>query len=116
MATMLYPNVGSLAVASAIRTFMAASKLRLIKDPGPTLAPGITLAELAAAEADYTGYLAITVANYNLAILSPLGGAQIGSGTQQFITAAPYTVGNSIVGQTIQSVVAPRYKAVPARQ
>lgn len=103
MATMLYPNVGSLLLADTIQTLMAGSELHLIKDPGPTLLPGIDLATLVAAEADFTGYAPIVIAAWLDPILSPLGGAQIGSGTQQFMAAAPYTVGNSIVGWWIET-------------
>lgn len=82
----LYTNSGAIFLATNARTALAASKLRLFKDTGLVPTPGTTLAELAAIEADYSGYTAggITVANFTTPLLNPTGGASIQSGLQQF--------------------------------
>lgn len=99
MPTLIYPNAGSLKVAEVMRTALADAELRLFKaGAGIVLQPTTTLAQLAAAEADYTGYSAATIAAWLPPLLSPLGGASIESGTVQFQTQSPYTVGNTIQG------------------
>ena len=92
-----YPNAGALRLATVVRTELASSEVRLYKygdvSPGATT----TLAEMDAAECDFTGYAAIVVTNFNVAGLYPLGGASIQTSVQ-FATASPYTVGNTVGG------------------
>lgn len=94
-----FPNSGALKVATLLRANLAASSLRLFKSEFvPTVSS--TLAEYAAAEADYTGYPVggAPLATWFAAVLNPAGGASIDSPTVQFTTVAPYTVGNLIGG------------------
>lgn len=94
-----YPNAGALFIAGKVRTALANCKLRLFKDGmGIVVGPSLTAAQLAAAEADYDGYAAITVAAMTAPLLNPLGGASISTGSQQFAIAAPYAVTNVIGG------------------
>lgn len=94
-----YPNAGALWLAGKVKTALVNCKLRLFKDgEGITVGPTLTAAALVAAEADYTGYAAITVAAMSAPLLNPLGGASISTSTQQFATASPYTDPNVIGG------------------
>lgn len=69
-----YPNVGQLWLAGITRTALASSVVSLYQN---TLTPSVlsTKAELEAAEADYDGYLPITVTAWGAPFLSALGGA-----------------------------------------
>lgn len=92
-----YPTVGALRLASVVRTELASSEIRLYKQDEVVPGPTTTLAELDAAECDFTGYAAEVLTNWNAAGLYPLGGASI-QASVQFATAAPYTVGNTVGG------------------
>ena len=98
MPVILYPNAGSIELASVVQAALANSEIHLFQAGSVTLAPGTTLAELVAAECDFTGYAPATVTAFNDPLLSPFGGAQIGSGTKQFAIDAPYTVSNVVQG------------------
>lgn len=92
-----YPNAGALRVANVIRTELATSEIRLYKYGEISPNASTTLAELDAAECDFTGYAAEVITNWNAAGLNPLGGASI-QASVQFATAAPYTTGNVVGG------------------
>lgn len=99
-----YPSAGALWLAGIVRTALAGCKIRLFKDgEGIVVGPALTLAALEAAEADFTGYAEITVANMTAPLLNPLGGASISTSTQQFAMAAPYTTPNVIAGGWIET-------------
>jgi hypothetical protein len=99
-----YPNAGALFLAGLVRTALAGCKIRLFKDgEGIIVGPALTLAQLEAAEADFTGYAEIVVANMLAPGLNPLGGASITTGTQQFATAAPYTITNMVGGGWLET-------------
>lgn len=97
MNTLLYTLLGAEFVAAAVRTALAAGHIKLFKST-LTPDPSTPLADFVAAEADFTGYAAIAVANWNVPILSDISGFQIGMPLVQFITANPTTVGNEIGG------------------
>lgn len=92
-----YPNAGALWLGGEVRASLAASEIRLFQAGLVTIGPGVTLAELDAAECDFTGYAAAAITNWNAAGLNPAGGASISANTQ-FATASPYTVGNVVGG------------------
>ena len=95
----LYPKEGALALAAAIRTLMAVSFVKLFKNDIP-ITVDTTAADLAAAEADYDGYVPKTVTAYNPPYLDPQGGATTSSGYEQFdygpVGTPPVT--NNILG------------------
>lgn len=100
----IYPNAGAILLGTTIRTLLAGSKIRLYKDgAGIVLSRALTLAELEAAEADYTGYTEATITNFQLPLLNPNGGASIDSGVQQFAIESPYTDPNVIKGGWIET-------------
>lgn len=92
-----YPNAGALRIAEVVQTEMAAAEVRLFKIGEVVIGPGITLAELDAAECDFTGYAAIVITAWQDPGLNPAGGASI-QASVQFATASPYTVGNQVGG------------------
>jgi hypothetical protein len=100
---LLYPNVGSLWLAGIVQTALAASEIRLYQTGSVTLSALTVLADLTAAEADYTGYAAEAVATWFDPLLNPLGGASIESGLVQFQIDAPYTVSNEIQGWWVET-------------
>lgn len=100
----IYPNSGALWGAGLLRTGLANALIKLFKaGAGISVNPALTLTQLEAAEADYTGYAPITVATFTTPLLNPVAGASVSSGTQQFQIAAPYTVANVIGGGWIES-------------
>jgi len=100
----IYPNTGALWGAGLLRTALAASEIHLFRAAmGITINPALTLAELVAAEATYTGYAAEEITTFAAPLLNPLGGASTNSGTVQFQIASPYTVPNVIGGGWIQT-------------
>lgn len=98
MTPLIYPNSGSLWLAGIVQTALAASEMHLYKSGTVVLSPLTDLADLTAAEADYTGYAAQAIATWFAPLLNGLGGASIESGLLQFAIGAPYTVGNMIQG------------------
>lgn len=100
----IYPNAGALWGAGLLKTALALSEIHLFKSGMSIVVnPGLTLAELELAEADYTGYAAEEVTAFSVPLLNPIGGASVNSGSVQFQIAAPYTVGNVIGGGWIQT-------------
>lgn len=100
----IYPNTGALWGAGLLRTALATSEIHLFKaGMGVAITPALVLADLEAAEADYTGYAAEEVTAFAAPLLNPLGGASIDSGSVQFAIASPYTDGNVIGGGWIQT-------------
>lgn len=97
-----YPNSGALLLAGVVQTALAASEVHLYQAGTIVLGPTTTLADLTAEEADFTGYAAVTVANWLDPLLSELGGAAIDSGLNDFAITAPYTVPNVIQGWWVQ--------------
>lgn len=97
MNAMLYTLLGAAFVADAVRTALAAGHIKLFKS---TLTPdvGTPLADFLTAEADYTGYTPIAVANWNEPILSEVSGYELNMPLVQFATDNPTTVGNLIGG------------------
>lgn len=97
MNTLLYTLLGAEFIAAAVRTALAAGHIKLFKS---TLVPdpSTPLADFISHEADFTGYAAIAVANFNTPILGPGSSFQIGMPLVQFETANPTTVGNVIGG------------------
>jgi len=100
----LYPNTGTMKICTLMQTGLATSKMRLFKDGLITLTPLTTLAELVAAECDYTGYTAggQAITAWNAPLLQAGGGAGITSPTIQFAAGTPYTVGNVVGGGWIE--------------
>lgn len=98
MTGIFYPNDGALVLASVMQTDLQGGAVRLFQS---TFSPETTttLAELVAAEADFTGYPAggFAASVFDPA-LYPLGGASITLATVQFETADPTTDGNLIGG------------------
>lgn len=99
MNVLLYALSGCLAVASAVQTLLAASKVRLYKDTlNPD--PGTPLADFVTAEANFTGYPpgGTTLTAMLDPILDPVGGYSIGSPVTQFAVGTPVVTGNNIGG------------------
>lgn len=99
-----YPNTGMLWGAGLLQTALAGSKIRLFQDgQGINVGPALTLAELEAAECDFTGYTEATIANWLAPLLNPVGGASTDSGSVQFAISAPYTVSNVVGGGWVET-------------
>lgn len=81
MSTVLYPNGAALHNIDLIRTDLVNSKLKLFKND-VAISPSTVLADLT--EADFSGYLAKTVAALLPAYIDPTGGASAQIATQQF--------------------------------
>lgn len=100
----IYPNSGVLWGAGLLQTALANAEIHLYQDGmGVVLSNATTLAELAAAEADFTGYAPVTITAWQDPLLNPLGGAGTDSGLHQFAAGAPYTVANVIKGGWIET-------------
>jgi hypothetical protein len=98
-----YTNAGALWLAGKVKTALVNCKMRLFKDGmGIVVSPSLVVADLIAAEADYTGYVEKTIAAMSAPLLNPVGGASISTGEQQFQIDAPYTVTNVIGGGWIE--------------
>jgi hypothetical protein len=95
--TLLYTLLGAEFIAAAVRTALAAGHIKLFKST-LTPDPSTPLADFISAEANFTGYAAIAVTNWNTPILGPGSSFQIGMPLVQFETANPTTVGNEIGG------------------
>jgi hypothetical protein len=91
-----YPRVGQQWLAGIVRTALAASELALYQS-SITPNENTTLAELEAAEADYTGYARAAITNFGAVFQTPLG-AGIQSPLTQFQPTDPTTVPNDIGG------------------
>lgn len=102
MPALIYPNSGSLWLAAIVQTALAASVMHLFQTGSVVLSAATVLADLEAAEADYTGYVEQTITAWFDPLLNPLGGASIESGLLQFAIASPYTVDNVIQGWYVQ--------------
>ena len=102
MPAIIYPNSGALWLAAVVQTALANSEIHLYQTGSVVLSNTTTLADLTAAEADYTGYAAETIAAWFDPLLNPAGGASIESGLVQFQIASPYTTPNVIQGWWIE--------------
>lgn len=97
MSTQFFPLEGCRESASEMQTVLANSVLHLFKsDLVPD--PSTPLADYTAAEADYTGYAAETMAAWNTPILAPGTGFMIGSPLVQFEVGSTPTTTNIIGG------------------
>lgn len=97
MSTQFFPVAGCQVSAAEMQTELANSVLHLFKsdlDPNPST----PLSEYTAAEADYDGYAAETLAAWNDPILAPGTGYMIGSPLVQFACADPFTGGGNTIG------------------
>lgn len=83
MSQFLYPNVGALAVATDMQTFLAGCNVGLYKAP-VSLGPGTTKADLTAQECDFSGYAQKTVTAMQAPYLASGGGASISTGYLQW--------------------------------
>lgn len=92
----LYPNAAALLIAANIRTFLAASKLKLYKAIASPLSVSTVLADLT--EADFDGYIEITLTTWNLPYIDPAGGGTIQCGTKQFQFVASAGDTNNVLG------------------
>jgi hypothetical protein len=98
-----YMKSGMLWGAGLLQTALADAVIHLFKGGmGIIISDNLQLADLEAAEADFTGYAPITVATWLAPYLMPGGGAGTSTGSKVFAIASPYTVGNSIGGGWIQ--------------
>jgi hypothetical protein len=79
----LYPRVAQLWLAKLPQTALAASTLHLFK-ANLNIGPNTVLADLIAAEADFSGYAAKTIAAFNDPYIASGGGASITSPFEQF--------------------------------
>lgn len=103
MATIVYPNSGALWLAGIVQAELASAEIKLFKSGTITLSRETVLADLAAEEADYTGYAAEVITAFSAPYVEASGGATIYSGLAAFAAAAPYTVANSIGGWWIET-------------
>lgn len=98
MSQQFFPLEGCLTTATAVRTALANSVLHLFKSSFVP-EPGSPLSEYTAAECDFDGYAAVTMANWNTPILAPGTGYMIGSPLVQFTWAhVADDVGNLVGG------------------
>lgn len=97
-----YPSVGSIWLAGITGTELANSVLHLYQS---SLTPTVdtTLADLVAAEADFSGYAPITLVAFGAPYLVSAGGAAVNSPCAQFNTADPTTITNNIGGAWIET-------------
>ena len=97
-----YPSAGSLWLAGITQAELAGSKLKLFQS---SLTPTVntTAADLAAAEADFSGYAEITLTAWGTPYLNPAGGAATNSPCGQFNTADPTTITNNIGGAWVET-------------
>ncbi len=86
MATMIRTNSGALALATREKAAMISSVVHLFKTD-LNVSINTVAADLDAAEADFDGYEAITVAAMLAPVYDPLGGVGIETGTIQFVWA-----------------------------
>lgn len=83
MSTQFFPLEGCLTTATAVRTALANSVMHLFQSTF-TPEPSDPLSAYTAAECDYAGYAAETMAAWNPPILAPGTGYMIGSPLVQF--------------------------------
>lgn len=95
--TPIVTNEAGINIMTARQTLLALSTLHLYTDAGPDLTPSTTLAQLTAAEATYTGYLAKVFTTFPLPYVVPGGGVNLQGPTQQFQPTGT-AVGNLIKG------------------
>ncbi len=83
----IYPNISALYIAGLVKTALAASMLKLYTAIASPLGPGTVVGDFT--EATFSGYTAITIANFLAPYIDPAGGSSIQSGTQQFNYVEP---------------------------
>ena len=97
MSTQFFPVAGCKESATEMQSELANSVLHLFKSelvPDPST----PLSSYTAAEADYDGYAAETLAAWNDPILAPGTGYMIGSPLVQFAAADPFTGDGNTIG------------------
>lgn len=100
----LLPNEAAANAATAARTALAASKVRLFQGPGQ-ISYATPLATLVAGEANYEGYTAggNTIATWGLPLsVSPTGWAINAETTFAYVDASPHTA-NTITGGWVEN-------------
>lgn len=101
MSSYLFPAAEQLAAVNLIKAPFAASGVMGLLSSLLPLSPEPTLAALAAAEANFTGYARKTIASLPAAYYDTVrGGVSFVVPTQQWSVAAPGS-GSSLVGNTI---------------
>ncbi len=80
----IYPKTGALKIAAALVTLLSTGSLKLFKN-NLTLTPNTTKAELAAAEADFSGYAAEAITAPDDAYIDRSGGASVIVPTVEFV-------------------------------
>jgi hypothetical protein len=104
MLTFLYPTLNQLAMVTAIKTPYATGLLKLVKS-AITFTPALTVADLTAIEADFSGYAPITLTTLPPAYLDIVnGGVSFTIPTVQWTrTLGTPDVGNDIWGGWIEN-------------
>lgn len=98
---LFYPNEGLIVVTTALVQGISNMTLHLFKSGySPTIT--VTQADLEEQEADYTGYAAALVENWNGPFLAPEGGFAIVSPTISFTMGNPVVVPNLIGGYWLE--------------
>jgi len=97
-----FPNSSCIDQAVALQTLLALSVVKLFQT-GFVPTPETVVADLDAAEADYTTYAAETITAFGDPILSIAGGAQITAPGVQFTLAATPATPNTIGGYWIET-------------
>lgn len=97
-----FPDASCIIQAKELQARLAGAKLRLFKSSLGSPLADITLAQLEAAECDFTGYAEETIAAWLDPLKASGGGAQITAATKQFDAAAPNTTSNMVGGYWIE--------------
>jgi hypothetical protein len=102
VAQFVYPTAAELELVNLLKVPFATATINLVNSQ-LALTPGLTLAELTAIEATFTGYAAITLTAIPAAYYDQRnGGISQAIPLSQFNTASPYTIGNDIWGGWMQ--------------
>lgn len=104
MLTFLYPTLNQIAMVTAIQVDYATGLLKLVKS-AITFSPGLTVADLTAIEADFSGYTAKTLTTLPVPYIDVVnGGISFTIPTQQWTrTLGSPDVGNDIFGGWIEN-------------
>lgn len=102
MAGFIFPTTNQLAAVTLMKTPYATGLLKLFKSAIPFV-PTLLAADLAAIEADFSGYVAKTLVSLPAAYVDPVnGGVSFTIPTQQWNVASTPTVHNDIFGGWIE--------------
>ena len=98
MAQSIYPTASQIELVNLLKVPFATGVIHLFSSP-IAFNLNLTVAELTAIEATFTGYAAITLTAIPAAYADPInGGISQAIPLSQFNTASPYTIGNNIFG------------------